>query len=178
MAASMVTGRRGDRLVGVDPVPRSGTRAGHPSSFTASLANGTLWREVVPRLSGHFGTSYPTFLEAGHTGADEPGRGPDAPWGGPMVADLMERLDLRDVIPRRGNDMGGAICQIVVAEHPERIGSLVSPTATPTNPFSRCCSAPFTTPHVLRYESREPARARSTDARRPARLFKTVATAP
>jgi pimeloyl-ACP methyl ester carboxylesterase len=26
------------------------------------LANGTLWREVVPRLSGHFGASYPTFL--------------------------------------------------------------------------------------------------------------------
>jgi pimeloyl-ACP methyl ester carboxylesterase len=41
-----------------------------------------------------------------------------------MVADLMERLDLRVVI-LVGNDTGGAICQIVVAEHPERIGSLV-----------------------------------------------------
>jgi len=41
-----------------------------------------------------------------------------------IVADFMEALDLRDVT-LVGNDTGGAICQIVVAEHPERIGRLV-----------------------------------------------------
>jgi acetamidase/formamidase len=40
------------------------------------------------------------------------------------VVDFMEALDLRDVT-LVGNDTGGAICQIVVAEHPKRIGRLV-----------------------------------------------------
>ncbi len=41
-----------------------------------------------------------------------------------IVVDFMEALDLRDVT-LVGNDTGGAICQIVVAEHPKRIGRLV-----------------------------------------------------
>ena len=40
------------------------------------------------------------------------------------MVDFMEALDLRDVT-LVGNDTGGAICQIVVAEHPKRIGRLV-----------------------------------------------------
>ena len=38
-----------------------------------------------------------------------------------IVADFMEALDLRDVT-LVGNDTGGAVCRIVVAEHPGRIG--------------------------------------------------------
>ncbi len=40
------------------------------------------------------------------------------------VTGFMEALDLRDVT-LVGNDTGGAVCQIVVAEHPGRIGRLV-----------------------------------------------------
>jgi pimeloyl-ACP methyl ester carboxylesterase len=40
------------------------------------------------------------------------------------VTGFMEALDLRDVT-LVGNDPGGAVCQIVVAEHPGRIGRLV-----------------------------------------------------
>ena len=41
-----------------------------------------------------------------------------------VVAGLLDALDLRDVT-LVGNDTGGAICQIVIAEHADRIGRLV-----------------------------------------------------
>lgn len=41
-----------------------------------------------------------------------------------MVAELLERLDLRDVT-LVGNDTGGAIAQLVAADHGERVGRLV-----------------------------------------------------
>ena len=43
---------------------------------------------------------------------------------GQIVADFLAALDLDD-ITLVGNDTGGAICQIVVTEHPERIGRLI-----------------------------------------------------
>lgn len=64
------------------------------------LANGVLWRDVVAGLSGRFRCV------------------------ARLVADFMSALDLRDVT-LVGNDTGGAICQIVIAEHPERVGRLV-----------------------------------------------------
>jgi pimeloyl-ACP methyl ester carboxylesterase len=44
-----------------------------------------------------------------------------------MIAGVMEQLDLRDVV-LVGNDTGGAICQLVVAHHPERLAGLVLTT--------------------------------------------------
>jgi pimeloyl-ACP methyl ester carboxylesterase len=41
-----------------------------------------------------------------------------------LVADFLEALDLHDVT-LIGNDTGGAICQLVIAHHPERITRLV-----------------------------------------------------
>jgi pimeloyl-ACP methyl ester carboxylesterase len=41
-----------------------------------------------------------------------------------LVADFLEALDLHEVI-LIGNDTGGAICQLVIAHHPERISRLV-----------------------------------------------------
>jgi pimeloyl-ACP methyl ester carboxylesterase len=41
-----------------------------------------------------------------------------------LIAELLERLDLDDVT-LVGNDTGGALCQLVCAWHPERIGRLV-----------------------------------------------------
>jgi pimeloyl-ACP methyl ester carboxylesterase len=41
-----------------------------------------------------------------------------------LIAELLERLDLRDVT-LVGNDTGGALCQFVVTRHPSRIGRLV-----------------------------------------------------
>jgi len=44
-----------------------------------------------------------------------------------MIAGVMEQLDLRDVV-MVGNDTGGAVCQLVVAHHPERLAGLVLTT--------------------------------------------------
>ena len=88
------------------------------------LVNGTLWRGVIPRLSEQFRCIVPDLPLGGHP---EPMR-EDAdlsPRGvARIVADFVEALGLRDVT-LVGNDTGGAICQIVVAEHPDRIGGLV-----------------------------------------------------
>src|SRR5215207_2370476 len=88
------------------------------------LANGTLWRDVVVALSGRFRCIVPDLPLGGHS---IPMR-QDAdltPWGvARIVADLMDSLDLRDVT-LVGNDTGGAICQVVISEHPERIGRLI-----------------------------------------------------
>ncbi len=88
------------------------------------FANGTLWRDIVARLSGRFRCVVPDLPLGGHSvpmdsGADLSPRGIAR-----IVADFMEALELRDVT-LVGNDTGGAICQIVVAEHPHRIGRLV-----------------------------------------------------
>ncbi len=88
------------------------------------LANGVLWRDVVPGLCGRFRCVVPDLPLGGHavpmgSEADLSPRGVAR-----IVADFMAALDLRDVT-LVGNDTGGAICQIVVTEHPERIGRLV-----------------------------------------------------
>ena len=88
------------------------------------LANGTLWREVVPKLSEDFRCIVPDLPLGGHEvsldlDADLTPRGVAR-----IVADLIEALELRDVT-LVGNDTGGAICQVVISEHPERVGGLV-----------------------------------------------------
>ncbi len=88
------------------------------------LASGVLWRDVVAGLSGDFRCVVPDLPLGGHevpmgSGADMSPRGVAR-----LVADFVEALDLRDVT-LVGNDTGGAICQIAIAEYPERVGRLV-----------------------------------------------------
>ena len=88
------------------------------------LASGVLWRDVVAGLSKRFRCVVPDMPLGGHSVP----MGPDAdlsPRGvARLVAGFVAALDLSDVT-LVGNDTGGAICQIVVAEHPERVGSLI-----------------------------------------------------
>ena len=91
------------------------------------LVGHTLWELVVKRLAdSHRCVSIDLPLGAHHT----PMR-PDAdvsPRGlARMIAAVMEKLDLHDVI-LVGNDTGGALCQLVVAHHPERLAGLVLTT--------------------------------------------------
>jgi pimeloyl-ACP methyl ester carboxylesterase len=88
------------------------------------LANGTLWRNVVTRLSGRFRCIVPDLPLGGHSVPMSPEADMSPPGVARMVADLLERLDLRDVT-LVGNDTGGAICQVVISNYPERIGRLV-----------------------------------------------------
>jgi pimeloyl-ACP methyl ester carboxylesterase len=59
-----------------------------------------------------------------------------------MVAGVMDALDLRDVV-LVGNDTGGAICQLVVAEHPERLAGLVLTTCDAYEHFLPPAVKPF-----------------------------------
>ena len=99
--------------------------SGEPVVFVHGvLVNGALWREVVGRLSGRFRCVVPDLPLGGHPVPLRPEADLSPKGVAEIVADLMEALDLRDVT-LVGNDTGGAICQIVISDHPGRIGRLV-----------------------------------------------------
>jgi pimeloyl-ACP methyl ester carboxylesterase len=98
---------------------------GEPVVFVHGLlVNGDLWRKVVPTLSKDFRCITPDWPLGSH---DAPMR-PDADLSPPglarTIADFLAQLDLENVT-LVGNDTGGALCQLVVTTHPERIGHLV-----------------------------------------------------
>jgi pimeloyl-ACP methyl ester carboxylesterase len=88
------------------------------------LVDGRLWDGVVDRLSDRFRCLAPDWP----IGAQQVAMKPDAdltPYGiAATIADFLEALDLRDVTIV-GNDSGGAMSQVLVTRHPERIGRLV-----------------------------------------------------
>ena len=88
------------------------------------LVNSVLWRDVISELSGRFRCiALDLPLGAHTTPVDE-----DAdlsPSGiAQLIADFLQALDLREVT-LVGNDTGGAMCQLTIANHPERITRLV-----------------------------------------------------
>ncbi|HEY7076060.1 MAG TPA: alpha/beta fold hydrolase [Solirubrobacteraceae bacterium] len=88
------------------------------------LVDGSLWRDVVPLLARDARVVVPELPLGCHRlplPADAPLAPPDV---ARLVAELLAALDLRDVT-LVGNDTGGAIAQLVAAEHPERLGRLV-----------------------------------------------------
>ena len=88
------------------------------------LVNGRVWDEVLPLLGADVRRIVPDLPLGSHTIPMNPGATLDPPALAAMIAELIERLDLRDVT-LVGNDTGGALCQLVVARHPERIGKLL-----------------------------------------------------
>jgi pimeloyl-ACP methyl ester carboxylesterase len=88
------------------------------------MANGVLWRDVVAALSGSFRCSVPDLPLGGHSVPMRPDADLTPRGVARIVADFMEVLDLHDVT-LVGNDTGGAICQVVISEHSERVGRLV-----------------------------------------------------
>ena len=98
------------------------------------LVDGLLWRDVVPDVSRWARCIVPDWPLGSHTipmddDADLSLRGVAA-----LVAELLEALDLRDVTVV-GSDSGGAITQVLVTEHPERIARFVLP---PCDAFENC----------------------------------------
>ena len=95
------------------------------------LVNGALWRKVVPELAPDFRCIAPDWPLGSHEVPldDDADRSP----GGiaELIADFMAALELEDVT-LVGNDSGGALSQLVVTRHPERVGRLV---LTPCDAF-------------------------------------------
>jgi pimeloyl-ACP methyl ester carboxylesterase len=88
------------------------------------LVSGTLWRKVVPRLEDRYRCIVPDWPLGAHTKPMRDGADLSPPGIARLIAEFLERLDLRDVT-LVGNDSGGAISQMLVAEQPERVGRLV-----------------------------------------------------
>lgn len=88
------------------------------------LVDGRLWDGVVDRLSDRFRCLAPDWP----IGAQQVAMNPEAdlsPYGiAAIIASFLEALDLEDVTIV-GNDSGGAMSQVLVTRHPERIGRLV-----------------------------------------------------
>jgi pimeloyl-ACP methyl ester carboxylesterase len=88
------------------------------------LVDGRLWDGVVDQLSDRCRCIAPDWP----IGAQQIAMNPDADLSPPgiaaTIASFLEALDLEDVTIV-GNDSGGAMSQVLVTRHPERIGRLV-----------------------------------------------------
>jgi pimeloyl-ACP methyl ester carboxylesterase len=100
--------------------------SGRPVVFVHGLlVNGDLWRAVVPAIAGAgFRCLTPDLPLGSHS---EPMR-TDADLKPPhlagLIAEFLAALDLDDVV-LVANDTGGALTQLVMTQHPQRIGAVV-----------------------------------------------------
>lgn len=89
-----------------------------------ALVDGRLWQPVVHRLRDRFRCVVPELPLGSHE-RPMPPQADLSPHGlAGLVASVLERLELTDVT-LVGNDTGGALCQLLVVAHPERVGRLV-----------------------------------------------------
>lgn len=101
--------------------------SGKPVVFVHGyLVDGRLWNGVVDRLSDRFRCLAPDWPLGAHQGAMDPDADLSPPGLARLIADFLDKLELElEDVTIVGNDSGGAISQILVANHPERIGRLV-----------------------------------------------------
>ncbi|HET8814738.1 MAG TPA: alpha/beta hydrolase [Solirubrobacterales bacterium] len=98
---------------------------GRPIVFVHGyLVDGRLWEGVVDRLSDRFRCIAPDWPLAAHRAPMNPDADLTPPGLARLIADFLAKLELEDVTIV-GNDSGGAISQVLVTTHPDRIGRLV-----------------------------------------------------
>jgi pimeloyl-ACP methyl ester carboxylesterase len=88
------------------------------------LANGLLWAKVAPSLAREFRVIVPDWPLGAHAAPLRPEADRTPPGLAALIADFLAVLELDDVT-LVGNDTGGALCQLVAVNHPERLGGLV-----------------------------------------------------
>lgn len=88
------------------------------------LVNGDLWRKVVPLLASDFRCITPDWPLGSHEIPMKDDADLSPPGFGRLASDFFVALELSD-LTLVGNDTGGALCQIAIARHPERVGRLV-----------------------------------------------------
>ncbi|HEX8075519.1 MAG TPA: alpha/beta hydrolase [Thermoleophilaceae bacterium] len=126
MSRSEALGKQHEVTLGQGTIRYRERGSGDPIVFVHGvLVNGDLWRHVVPRLAGEgYRCIVPDLPLGGH---EQPVR-EDADLTPPglarLLADFIGALDL-DRPAVVGNDTGGALCQILAANHPDRVGRLV-----------------------------------------------------
>ena len=99
--------------------------SGTPIVFVHGLlVNGLLWRKVAPQLQGAGRVIVPDWPLGSHTRPMKPDADTSPRGVAHLIAEFLEALELTDAVVV-GNDTGGAICQVLVTERPERVGKLV-----------------------------------------------------
>ena len=98
------------------------------------LVDGTLWAEPASLLAKDFRVVVPDLPLGSHTEAMQPDADLSPAGLARLVADFLAALDLTGVT-LVGNDTGGAICQLVAADHPERLARLVLTNCDAYNNF-------------------------------------------
>jgi pimeloyl-ACP methyl ester carboxylesterase len=88
------------------------------------LVGGRLWDGVVEALADRYRCIAPDWPMGAHTVAMTPDTDLTPPGIATIIEDFLDALDLEDVT-LVGNDSGGAMCQVLVARRPARIGRLV-----------------------------------------------------
>jgi pimeloyl-ACP methyl ester carboxylesterase len=88
------------------------------------LVDGRLWDGVVDRLSDRFRCLAPDWPIGAQRIAMKPSADLTPPGIAALIHSFLEQLDLEHVTIV-GNDSGGAMSQVLVTRHPERIGRLV-----------------------------------------------------
>jgi pimeloyl-ACP methyl ester carboxylesterase len=88
------------------------------------LVDGRLWDGVVDALSDRFRCIAPDWPLGAHQVAMNPDADLSPPGIAALISSFLEALDLDDVTIV-GNDSGGAMSQVLVTRHPQRIGRLV-----------------------------------------------------
>ena len=91
------------------------------------LVNGNVWDRLVPLLASQGRCIVPDLPLGSHSLPMNEEADLSAPGIARLIAEFMDALELEDVT-LVGNDTGGALCQLVAADHRERLGRLVLTT--------------------------------------------------
>ncbi len=132
MAQSATLGEVREVVIPEGKIRYRETGSGPPVVFLHGIvANGDVWRNVVPELAARHRCITPDWPLGAHE--LEMGAGTDfsLPGLARIVDHFLAALDL-DEVTLVANDTGGAVAQFVAARHPERLGSLV---LTPCDAF-------------------------------------------
>ena len=113
------------------------------------LVDGDLWKDTALALHDRARCIRPTLPLGAHRRAMGPGFDASPRAVARLVLELLDALELEDVT-LVGNDTGGAICQFVLDERPERIARVV---LTNCDCFDQFPPAPF---NALRWLPRIP----------------------
>jgi pimeloyl-ACP methyl ester carboxylesterase len=107
------------------PIRYRESGSGEPIVFVHGLlVDGRLWAGTAERLSASFRCIVPDWPMGSHTAPMNSDVDLSPPGMARLISDFLARLDL-DGVTIVGNDSGGAISQVLVTRHPERIARLV-----------------------------------------------------
>lgn len=132
MANSAALGEVREARISTGPIRYRETGSGPPVVFLHGIiANGDLWRGVVPRLADRHRCITPDWPLGSHELEMNETADFSLPGLAAMVGDFLATLEL-DAVTLVANDTGGAVAQWVATSHSERLARLV---LTPCDAF-------------------------------------------